>query len=93
MTAITTKLESVKIATNDNKGASYLQYNLTGNLLFGNLSLSWLGTTLQFSSIADFTEFYTQVCQPIMDTVNSPSGSGVGFVATTSGTQGTDHLN
>jgi len=84
------KIEYVNIVSTTSEGFGGLQYDIITNKQQGNITLKWLGGSLSFSSVADYTDFINNVVIPLTNIVNSPSGSGSGFVAITQGVPGSD---
>ena len=86
------KTTSVIIKTDDQKGSGSVDFNADTKLQDGPIKLSWAGGVLSFLTVSDYTNFLTQVVLPITDTLNSTSGTGVGFVASTAGVAGSDKV-
>lgn len=89
----TTKVQNVTITASGSKGSATLAYNIATSMQDGVIELKWAGGSLKFSTVADYQQFLTELVKPATDIVNSPSGSGVGFVAMTIGTAGSDAVH
>ena len=87
-----TKLANVSIVSTTSEGSGNIQYNESTMLQSGNITLRWLGGTLTFATVADYTDFITTVIVPLTNTINSPSGSGSGYVAMSLGVPGRDKV-
>ena len=85
-----TKYEYVNLQSSTSEGSGSLQYNISTTLQNGNIVLKWLGGTLSFATVASYNDFLLNVIIPLTNTINSPSGSGSGYVAMTPGVAGSD---
>lgn len=88
----TVKTTSVQIKSSDTKGSGLLEYETATNKQLGVIRLTWNGGSVIFSTYADYHSFVSEIVIPVMDILNSPSGSGVGFIAASSGTAGVDKV-
>lgn len=88
----TTKTERVCIPSSTNEGSGNIEFDMASLQHKGNITLRWLGGNLNFSSVSDYMDFITNVVIPLTNLMNSVSGAGSGYVATTSGTAGSDKV-
>ena len=87
-----TKIANVSIPSSTNEGSGNVQYNESTMVHVGNITLRWLGGTLNFASVGDYTDFINNVVIPLTNIMNSPSGSGSGYVAMSVGVPGSDKV-
>lgn len=88
----TTKTTSISIKTDDLKGSASAEYNASTNQKIGTIKMTFNGGVLTFPSVAEYQTFLTQVIMPLTNNLNSPSGTGIGFVAATAGVPGSDKV-
>lgn len=88
----TTKLESVTIKSSDSKGSGAVSYDKTTLIQSGNLKITFGAGVLNFATMAEYRIFVDEVVIPMTNTINSASGSGVGYAAVTPGTPGADKI-
>ena len=88
----TTKSVYVNITSTTSEGTGYLQYDQATLTQQGNITLKWLSGSLSFATVADFTDFINNVVIPLTNIMNSPSGSGSGYVAMSVGVPGSDKV-
>lgn len=88
----TTKTTSISIKTDDLKGSASAEFNATTNQKSGVIKVTFNGGVLTFPSVAEYNNFLAQVILPLTNTLNSPSGSGVGYVAASAGVAGSDKV-
>jgi hypothetical protein len=87
-----TKTENVFIPSSTSSGSGSVSYNTATSTHSGNITLKWLGGSLIFSSVSDYQDFITNVIIPLTNVINSPSGSGSGYVAMIPGVAGSDKV-
>ena len=88
-----TKLEFVNLQSSTAEGSGSLQYNIATTRQNGNITLKWLGGTLTFATVASYNDFLVNVIIPLTNIINSPSGTGSGYVAMVPGVAGSDTVN
>ncbi len=88
----TTKLTSISITSSDSNGSAALQYNSSTLVMSGVITLKYSGGTVNFNTVAEYMTFMNDLAVPILNTLNSSSGSGSGYVAATTGTAGLDKI-
>ena len=89
----TVKTTSVLIKTDDSKGSGSVEYDATSHLQEAPIKLQWAGTAITFNTVAEYQNFLIQVIIPMTDVINSPSGVGSGFIASSAGVAGSDKIN
>ena len=89
----TTKLTTVNIVSTTSQSTGSVVFNATTTQHQGNISLKFLSGCLNFANVSDYTDFVTTVIIPLTNTLNSPSGSGSGYVAMTPGVPGSDAVS
>lgn len=89
----TTKTTSIIIKTDDLKGSAMSEFNAATNQKIGNIKITFNGGILSFSSVSEYQNFLAQVIVPLTNALNSPSGTGVGYVAATAGVAGSDKVS
>ena len=87
-----TKIENVFIPSSTSAGSGSVNYNVVTSARSGNITLKWLGGSLNFSSVSDYQDFITNVIIPLTNIINSPSGTGSGYVAMVPGVAGSDKV-
>lgn len=89
----TTKTTSIIIKTDDLKGSAMSEFNAATNQKIGNIKLTFNGGILSFSSVSEYQAFLAQVIVPLTNALNSPSGTGIGYTAATTGVAGSDKVS
>lgn len=88
----TTKITTVAIKSSDSNGSANLQYNQQTLVQSGTLILRWAGGSVQFSTVAEFNTFMSELAVPMLNTINSVSGTGVGYISASVGVAGSDKV-
>lgn len=88
----TTKIERVCIPSSASQGSGNVEFDMTSLQHKGNIVFKWLGGTLSFSNVSDYMDFVNNVVIPLTNLLNSVSGTGSGYVATTPGVAGSDKV-
>ncbi len=87
-----TKTERVFIPSASSEGSGCVEFDMVSLTHKGNIVFKWLGGTLCFTSVSDYTDFVTNVVIPLTNTINSVSGAGSGYVAMMPGVAGSDKV-
>ena len=87
-----TSLNTTEFASANAKAFGAVNYNESTNKKSGTVYLSYGISGITFSTITDYLIFINEVVIPMTNKVHSASGSGVGYVAGSSGTAGADAI-
>ena len=89
----TVKTVSVLVKTSDSNGSGSLNYNESTHTQTAPIKLVWMGGSVSFNTVLEYQTFLSEVIIPITNIVNSPSGAGVGYIASTAGVAGSDKVS